>query len=58
MEKHSKEKKTPRRHSFVEKAPVPAAIILAVSGWVISIIIAGLINNFIMLDAGCFWEPS
>ncbi len=48
MEKHSPETKAPRRHAFVDKAPVPAAIIVAGTGWFAAIMIAALVNRIIM----------
>ena len=47
MKKRSQETKPPRRHAFVEKAPVPAAIILAAAGWFMALTVAGMINIFI-----------
>ena len=47
MGKHSRETKTPRRHAFVEKAPVLAAIIIAGIGWAAMLVIATWVNMFI-----------
>ncbi len=47
MKKDLQETRAPRRHTLVDKAPVIAAIIIAVIGWVASLIIASFVNRAI-----------